>query len=365
MKRFTNIILVILMIFLIAAIAIFGAAIYLNITDTTPVTALSSISSFLFSDSKEDLYKESNIINNNSIVIDEIDSNSNESTGFFYKQLNKTQKIIYDKLKENKQNMQDGKYQIKFGDIFTDVLNKEGGSETLGQDYQSAVETFLYDNPDVFYINANKLYLNIKTTKTIFKTKHDVYVGPADDENYYADGFTTETQVKEAIRKIEIVKNNIVSKMTGNTYKDILKIHDYLVDSIEYDSKYESMGTYSIYGALIDKKSVCEGYAKSLKYLLDAAGIPCVIVQGTATNSSGKTENHAWNCVNIDGKWYYIDATWDDPIIIGNGTIAKSVQYKYFMKGSKVLNKDHVLSYKFSDKGRTYKYPAVEEYNYK
>ena len=40
-------------------------------------------------------------------------------------------------------------------------------------------------------------------------------------------------------------------------------------------------------------------------------------MQGTATNSSGQTENHAWNCIKINDVWYEVDPTWDDPIIIG------------------------------------------------
>ena len=96
----------------------------------------------------------------------------------------------------------------------------------------------------------------------------------------------------------------------------ILFIHDYLINNIDYDSSYQAVGTYSIYGALIEKKCVCEGYAKAFKYLLNSVGYECELLQGTATNSSGQTENHAWNAVKLNGIWYEIDTTWDDPIII-------------------------------------------------
>ena len=41
--------------------------------------------------------------------------------------------------------------------------------------------------------------------------------------------------------------------------------------------------------------------------------IPCRVISGTATNSIGSTGLHAWNQVQLDGRWYYIDCTWDDP----------------------------------------------------
>ena len=69
---------------------------------------------------------------------------------------------------------------------------------------------------------------------------------------------------------------------------------------------------HNIYGALYNKKVVCEGYARTFKYILDGLGIENVLVSGTGTNSSGVTESHAWNYVKIDEKWYGVDVTWDD-----------------------------------------------------
>lgn len=367
-SKFTNFMLYIIMIILIAAIAIFARAIYTNITNITSTDTIYTINSIATNKTEEDLENTVKLNENKeetNIVLEDVIIDKEIKSRYFYEQLTDIQKLIYDGLQENKENMQDGTYKIQYGGIFTDILKEEGGNEKLGNDYQSAVESFLYDNPDVFYLDANKLYLSVETSKTILKTTYNVYIGAEENSTYYVDGFTSKTQVKTAVKKIEDIKDNIVSRLTGDTYRDILKIHDYLVENIDYDSNYDSIGCYSIYGALIDKKCVCEGYAKALKYLLNAAGIPSVIAQGTAINSSGKTEDHAWNIVYLNDKWYYIDATWDDPIIIGGGKIAKNVQYKYFLKGSKTFNKDHTLSYQFSENGRIYRYPIAQEYDYK
>ena len=371
-SKFTNFILFIIMILLIATIAIFTMVIYANIKGIKTEDVIYTINA-IYSDivdenennetsSNKETHKDNQIIEN--IDVQEVELNNENGNKYYYNQLTENQKKIYDGLLENKKNMYNGTYKIQYGGIFTDLLKEEGGSKKLGQDYQSAVETFLYDNPDVFYIDANKLFLSVETSTTLLKKTYNVYIGPAENETYYSEGFTSENQVKSAIKKIEDTRDMVLGTLTENTYKNVLKIHDYIVDNVKYDSNYTSIGTYSIYGALIDKKSVCEGYAKALKYLLDAAKIPCVIAQGSATNSTGKVESHAWNCVNLAGKWYYIDATWNDPIIIGEGKVAKSIQYKYFLKGAKTFNKDHVLSYKFSDGGRIYRYPSVQEYDY-
>lgn len=367
-SKFGNIILFIVMLLLIGAVVVFGMAIYANVMNLDTSNIKNTVSAIYTSIMEDSI---NTFETTNSVTIGEEDSTKSNNLEnvtdekYYYNQLTDVQKRIYDGLEENKENMYSGTYVIQYGDIFTDVLSKEDGSAKLGKDYQSAVETFLFDNPDVFYIDANKLFISIETTSTLFKKKYNVYIGPAEGKTYYVDGFKSDIQVKAAMKKIESIRDDVMSRLTGNTYRDILKIHDYLVESIDYDSNTTSIGSYSIYGALIDKKCVCEGYAKALKYLLNSANIPCEIAQGTAINSSGKTESHAWNIVKIDKKWYYIDATWNDPIIIGDGTVAKSIQYKYFLKGSKTFDKDHILSNSFSDGGRTYKYPKVEEYNHK
>lgn len=53
---------------------------------------------------------------------------------------------------------------------------------------------------------------------------------------------------------------------------------------------------------------ICEGYARAFKVLCDAAGVSCVIADG-----DGGGVSHMWNNVCIDGKWYGVDVTWDDP----------------------------------------------------
>lgn len=82
-----------------------------------------------------------------------------------------------------------------------------------------------------------------------------------------------------------------------------LSIHDYLVANIAYD---ETMEKNTGYDALINGSTVCAGYAQVYQDLLQRVGIDCKYVVS-------EEMNHGWNLVNIDGQWYHVDLTWDDP----------------------------------------------------
>ena len=94
-------------------------------------------------------------------------------------------------------------------------------------------------------------------------------------------------------------------------------------DGVTYD---DSEYVYSPYGVFVNGNAVCQGYSLALKVLLDRAGVECCYV-------SSNVMGHAWNMVKLDGKWYHIDTTWDDPIYAGGcGDLAGSVRHEYSLK---------------------------------
>ena len=300
----------------------------------------------------------------NSTEVKNVDYSNVNVDKFFYNQLNNYSKTIYKAFESNKENMKTGTYKIELGTSFSSLLSQSNGQDLLGDYYQSAIEAYTYDNPDVFYLSPNKMFLNMETTTQGKKVTYNVYINSGSEANYLVDGYNSKQDIDNAISQIEQVKNEILSRRTGNTYNDIKLVHDYLVDNVEYDSSISKPNIYDIYGALVRKESVCEGYARSFKYLMDELNIPCTLVIGTATNSQGQTENHAWNYVQINNNWYAVDTTWDDPIIIGNGTVSESIKYRYFLKGSSEINEDHFPSGKFTENGMEFSYPNLNSNNY-
>ena len=219
--------------------------------------------------------------------------------------------------------------------------DEENGTEVLNNSFQLAINALTFDNTDLFYIDVTKINLLTEITTRAFSTTYRVKIG-GNGQSYLADGFWDEEYVDIALGYIEDIKNNIISKTTGKDRVEQIKIvHDYLVDTVEYDLEAGS-NIYNIYGTLIDKRAVCEGYARAFKYILDDLEIPTVIACGLAKNSAGVTETHAWNYVQLEnGQWYAIDVTWDDPVIIGSGIISDSIKYQYFLKGANKFFEDH------------------------
>ena len=163
---------------------------------------------------------------------------------------------------------------------------------------------------------------------------------------------------------IESVTNSILAGANGSRYNKIKYAHDWIVDHSEYN-KNEDDTNDSIYGILVKKKAVCEGYANTFKYLMDKMNIPCVIVYGTATNSSGESEAHAWNYVQLENeKWYLVDTTWDDPIIYGGGSLNDESKYKYFLVGADAVSENHVEDNDVSGTGQHFTYPELSKANY-
>ena len=283
---------------------------------------------------------------------------------YFYNQLDEKSRIIYRAFESNKEQMKTGTYQIELGTSFSDILSQSNGQEKLGEYYQSAIEAYTYDNPEIFYLSPKKMFLNIETTTRGENSTYKVYINSGNEANNLAEEFNSKQAIDQAFAQIEQVKNQIMQNKTGNTYEDIKMVHDYLVDNINYDSSLSKQNIYSIYGALVNRECVCEGYARAFKYLLDELNIPCVMVIGTGTNSQGETENHAWNYVQLNGNWYAVDATWDDPVVIGGGTASEESRYKYFLVGREVIDQDHSPSGQFTENGKIFSYPNVSYESY-
>ena len=87
--------------------------------------------------------------------------------------------------------------------------------------------------------------------------------------------------------------------------------HDWLVQNVQYDPG--AGDRFSAYPALVQGRAVCMGYASAFCWLMQQVQIPSAVVMGWAENGSGSGE-HVWNLVQLEGAWYGVDVTWDDPV---------------------------------------------------
>lgn len=96
-----------------------------------------------------------------------------------------------------------------------------------------------------------------------------------------------------------------------NAIQRALAIHDYLSGSVVYDA--ESLNarvpyihSHTAYGAIVEKKAVCEGISYAFCHLAKRAGLDVTVVNGVAKN-----EDHAWNMIRLGRECYHVDVTWD------------------------------------------------------
>ena len=120
---------------------------------------------------------------------------------FFYNQLEDYSKIIYNAFEANKENMKTGNYKIELGNSFSNLLSNADGQEQLRKYYQSAIEAYTYDNPDVFYLSPNKMYLNIETTTKRNNVTYNVFINSGNQNNYLVDGFSSKEDIDKAISR--------------------------------------------------------------------------------------------------------------------------------------------------------------------
>ena len=108
------------------------------------------------------------------------------------------------------------------------------------------------------------------------------------------------------------------------------------------------------YGALVKGESLCEGYARAMKAVLDSMGITSVLVQGYYQEEDGSRKLHMWNYVQIDGKWYGLDATAND------GMSGSSSQDTYLLADGSVMEAHHIPDGVMSPGGVCFTYPQLE-----
>ena len=97
---------------------------------------------------------------------------------------------------------------------------------------------------------------------------------------------------------------------------------------------------------------------------MEQINVPCVLVSGTATNSQGETETHAWNYIQINNQWYAVDVTWDDPVIIGGGEVTIDMMYQYFLKGSETFFTNHTEDGVVSEGSMEFNFPMLSASDY-
>ena len=224
---------------------------------------------------------------------------------------------------------------------------------------QKAYAYYLDDYPQHFWRSGNyslSVYEDENHRQTVAQITPDYTFG-------------SDAAVRAARTEMHAALQEILHGVTADMsdYERELLLHDRLVTRIIYDAdRPDDPHIFTMYGALINGRAVCEGYARAFQYLMYQAGIPCMIAKGVSDNPDGEPVGHAWNVVKIDGAYYHLDATWNDPVIEG-GTSDDIRFYYYFNLTTEEIQRDHEIYSAASDgSALTYPLPActATKYNY-
>ena len=110
---------------------------------------------------------------------------------------------------------------------------------------------------------------------------------------------------QEATKKLdEVIKSlNLDGKSDYDKFKAVT---NWIVSNVRYDDDNETKYQHDLTGAVLDGLAVCDGYAGTFYYMANAVGLNALFEDGI-TNSN--RIRHAWNLVEIDGTYYYVDPT--------------------------------------------------------
>ena len=293
----------------------------------------------------------------------DIDESDIEVTGYYYNQLDDTEKSIYRSLLS----------AVLSGTNYCSLSELQPyDSEVATSKLNRSNNALRMDHPELFWLT---------TGFALYKTSHDSnsfeYETVLAFREFWKDNASPQTYFDVLMKKV----NEVVASATDlpSDYDKALYFYEYVIDNTyyDYDRLNESEKTihdpeceliYTAYGCLVEGRAVCAGYASAYQLLLRASGINCYYVSGFAGE-----RGRAWNCVQLDGDFYQTDPTWGDDAFYDDDGLQypDTINYSYFCLTSHELEYDHTFNtsmfevpYCISDKYNYYTYNGYILYDY-
>ena len=234
---------------------------------------------------------------------------------------------------------------------------------------RAVMDAFDRDHPEVFWLSDTNIVdcswsETVSGNKTIYTYKFALCLKDvARDYDIRSEGYRSEVSIKAGIEARDAYVETICTAMLGvlkvgdddvddmNGYETIQKIdffNKWLTENNQYNTS-DDLGNIDVscrkcISALAGKTGtegpVCEGYARAFKVLCDKVGIPCVLVDGLASNSNGnasESEAHMWNYVKVYDRWYAVDVTWNDPFDESDEALSGYENVSYLLVGGETI----------------------------
>ena len=176
------------------------------------------------------------------------------------------------------------------------------------------IELLQYDCPEIFQFSTNGastvLYHYLKGTNVLTDIEFSYLMDQSDYEEVLP-------LVKKEIQNIVLQ----AQAYSNDPFEQEFYVYEYITNTCLYD---DSVKHYSdVYGVLIEKKSACLGFARTMEWILNELNIPTLVVAG---HGNDQTLGHAWNIIYLNKEYYCLDVTAD--VCTEKETTYKT--YRYF-----------------------------------
>ncbi len=298
---------------------------------------------------------------------------------YFYDQLDREAKLFYDAMYEMyRQGILEtgnGSYDLVAAGAVTQrqLEDYANGDSSLLNTLGAARDAFYADYPEIFYVDFS--YLSIRVTQD--REGYHAYLGTGRSDSYRVKGFDSEREVQDAIRAVDAKVDEIASAARSlkiepgedRVEQQIKYVHNAIIQHTSYRLENackpgNEAHIRTVYGPLLQHESVCEGYARAFKMVLDRLEIPCVLVHGVYRSGAEDMELHMWNEVQLNGKWYAVDATFDDPIMPNSNPSQPGLdggeKTQYLLVGEDIIGRNHVPCGIMSPANFEFTYPSLE-----
>ncbi len=250
------------------------------------------------------------------------DINSTHEGHYFYSQLSDIQKEYYEAIYNGVNKMQSSWI----------LLGK--ATDDFRIDIAVAREAVLADHPEIFWV-SNHYSAGTSSSESGEKMAMILFSKEAGSQEAY---LVTKSEKERMVKALNEAVLKMVNSVTATTAYEIeLELHDKLCEKVVYEDYTNDILVYTVYGALVNGKALCEGYSRAMQLLLSKFGILAIPAVG-----EGDGEGHMWNKVRIDGLWYNLDATWNDKE-------DEFPSYEYFNITDAQISLDHSFSKNFTE----------------
>lgn len=207
-------------------------------------------------------------------------------------------------------------FDLLYSAAVTGTESVELPPETLYRDAEQAMKALLLDCPELCALDPAYSLVYYQDSPQWARTVRLKYVMPVANQQLLVER-----------------AGELAFQAYGDEFQREWILHEMLCDQVVYDLEAEDC--HNAWGALMEGRAVCDGYAYAMTLLMRLSYMECGVVVGRTAREADPDAYHAWNLLKVDGSYTWLDVTNDDQAVRG---------YFYFNLTNDWLERSYVLT---------------------